>query len=662
MEMRFDAATDYARRMEGIHATEQLRRRVMTQAQQAAAQPQASAPRPRKRWRRVLGGALGVGIAAVLAAALVVPNIGLLGGVRLESPFAVQAYGSSDEVILPHAGAERRIIFDVEAETQRQVNADADRYANEGFYTGCVFGVQGEDIVRVQADISKGELYRMTSEEYTPRSNPELAQAVNGWKAGNVGSDGPLQRYDMVKHAVYYGSAEDANENEGRLRGDPDMQCDLRLYQRLGRTIDVSQADEPETALADYRFGLWTNIPFESVNPVEAMEARPEDEGAYEKALAYNLDAALDTLDGAVLTVTVTFADGTCATQEIALHAADMEAQAVPIAEGSGKAYELTPKVASDGVRASWEDVAGGDEYIRTLPDGRTVMHTLYGTVTAAYEGAFPRGEATHPGLERALTQPYVPEVAPYDPLGSIDPDDPDFNPSLLPKVAGWKVGDLGTTYRTSLKGIPADDAKVVVDAEGNESLEGFFYSEQGVSVTIDGVRRLDGLPEGVTLQDLGAWYDAGGRYDASLDHITEEGMGLTIAADGTLSPGFSYVAVDITVTNEEGRTGEAYLLSSDDAFARLTDLTDADGNSSYVPVQFFSDARFLWRSGHDGPAWDSHVLFQTLAPFERRSFTVLYVLSDKLLADDSLCLLYQGCQGDETQPTKGLVRVGSLM
>ncbi len=197
MGERFEAAREYAHLMEGIHATPELRARVLSRARQertAASVPQQARAAGSRcdagRWRRRLGAAACAGLAAVLAATLIVPQLGLRGMAWLDAPFIVQAYGSDGEALLPSGDQDGRIVFDVEAETQRIVDPDAASYADSGFYTGCVFGVQGEDVVRVQANISKGELYRMTSVQYTPRSDPELAQAVASWKPTSIAGSG----------------------------------------------------------------------------------------------------------------------------------------------------------------------------------------------------------------------------------------------------------------------------------------------------------------------------------------------------------------------------------------------------------------------------------------------------------------------------------------
>ena len=659
MGERFEAAREYAHLMEGIHATPELRARVLSRARQertaASASQQARAAGSRRdagRLRRRLGAAACAGLAAVLAATLIVPQPGLRGMAGLDAPFIVQAYGSDGEALLPSGDQNGRIVFDVEAETQRIVDPDAASYVDSGFYTGCVFGVQGEDVVRVQANISKGELYRMTSVQYTPRSDPELAQAVASWKPTSIGEEGPLQRYDAVRGAVYPEDADAVDENAGRVRGDPEMVCDVRLYQRLGQTIDIAQEAEPETPLSSYRFGLWTNIPFDALDPDQALAETPPDMQAYDRAGWYNLDAALDTLDGAVLTVTVTFSDGSCATQEIALHAADMEAQAVETADGRGHAYEVLPRVVADGPRASADDIVDGDEYIRLLADGSSVLHTLYGTLTATGDGAFPCGEATHPELERPLTKAqdaFAGETA----AASGEP--------ALPRIADADIWELGDAYKTALLGIPSEDAQAIVDEDGSQRLSGAFRIEDGASVTVTGARRLDALPAGVSLQDMVAWYDAGGLYDSALDHITDESEGFTIAADGSLTPGFSYVAVDIVAANQGDAAGEAMVCWGDGAFAILGDEVDSEGCRTF-DLASPSGGAFLWRSGHDAPGWDAHVLFAELEPGVPRAFTLLYVLPDAALADEGLCLRFEGCprEGPPMMAT-GLVRLGAL-
>ncbi len=67
-------------------------------------------------------------------------------------------------------GKDGRILF--EADILFRVPPD-DRYAEKGVYTGCMFRIEGDDIVRVQAHIDKGELYRYTYDEFQTASNPD---------------------------------------------------------------------------------------------------------------------------------------------------------------------------------------------------------------------------------------------------------------------------------------------------------------------------------------------------------------------------------------------------------------------------------------------------------------------------------------------------------
>ncbi len=243
MDNRHEPENGYRAQMEAVKASVCLKGRVMDEvrrercAAEAAARAEAPgraaagqggwrARRGRLAGRRFSGKRVAVGacaaMAAVLALALVLPGAGILGpGLwGASSPFVVEAYGGVEDPLLPNGRQGGRVVFNCETETQRYVPM-GESYENEGCYTGCMFSVQGEGIVRVQADVSVGELYRMESVEYTLGSDPELAQELSSWKPSVIGQGELLGWYELVKSGVECGTLAAARRSGYRIEGEP---------------------------------------------------------------------------------------------------------------------------------------------------------------------------------------------------------------------------------------------------------------------------------------------------------------------------------------------------------------------------------------------------------------------------------------------------------
>ena len=208
-----------------------------------------------------------------------------------------------------------------------------DDYQTSGFFTGCLFHVEGEGIVRVQANLSGGALYRVTFEDPpTERDDPRMGELAS-WKPTSRGTGDYYGGYDFVGGATVEG------ENK------------ISLAKLLGSTIDVSASDDPGIADGTTSFGLWTN---EGEAPENVMND-PQ-------------SPLIDQFDGQTLTVTVTFADGSASTQAIELHVANFEAE---VADGS---LRLTTRLATPGENEG----------------GVPPVKSLYGTVTEAGNEPFP--------------------------------------------------------------------------------------------------------------------------------------------------------------------------------------------------------------------------------------------------------------------------------
>ena len=398
--MSQDPFNDYAAKMQEVRTSDRLRDEVLTKAAAerrtagatgkmpagsgaacnearpcagpGASSHSGSARKPSARPRAKRPAIRRLALAACLAALAAVVGISLAwpqGSGSLPagiSPtaFAVKAYGAVDDTLFP-TGSNGTIVFNCETETQRMIPPEGDEYANEGFYTGCVFSVEGDNIARVQANVSRGELYRVTSKVWSRESDPEFVKEVSSWKPYKIGQGELLGKYDYVAGVLYYGTIEPGDENVGKDRNDPSRTGKSNLYQRLGSTVDTSAMDAPEASASEYRFGLWTNEPFDAVE---------NDRGELDGLASMN--AALDTLDGAQLTITVTFTDGRTATQVVDLHAADFKANIVETADGVNHVLELVPQITTEAKKTT-------DEFWEAYNQGIASIHTLYGTVAS---------------------------------------------------------------------------------------------------------------------------------------------------------------------------------------------------------------------------------------------------------------------------------------
>lgn len=548
--------------------------------------PSACPRAKRPAIRRLALAACLAALAAVVGISLAWPqgSDSLPAGIS-PTAFAVKAYGAVDDTLFP-TGSNGTIVFNCETETQRMIPPEGDDYANEGFYTGCVFSVEGDNIARVQANVSRGELYRVTSKVWSRESDPEFVKEVSSWKPYKIGQGELLGKYDYVAGVLYYGTIEPDDENVGKDRNDPSRTGKSNLYQRLGSTVDTSVMDEPEASASEYRFGLWTNEPFDAVE---------NDRGEFDGLASMN--AALDTLDGAQLTITVTFTDGRTATQVVDLHAADFKANIVETADGVNHVLELVPQITTEAKKTT-------DEFWEAYKQGIASIHTLYGTVASETDEPFPCGEASYPFLTEPLTQPRELEPPP-----ETSPD-----------------GDASATPPG-----PTIERDNVTDLASLEP-----YHEANTTTTFERVERLDGLPQGVAVEDLILYYEgSGGQRDEETGSIDVRGE-FSIAADGTLSPGFSYVLLTKTVTNTSSEQADVYLTQGFFATLRPND----DGTFSANTGASFEA---IWRNGHEGPAWESHYYFQMMEPGETREVSVLYVVSDEMLADSGFSFVYYG-------------------
>ena len=148
----------------------------------------------------------------------------------------------------------------------------------KGFYSGCLFKVTGEDIKTVSATIDKGAVYRTKTVKDTSDNRDEWVRSMH------QGTNPELDGADTV---MVWGN--------GPEEGAEQMYADLCWKLDNGFT----DAYDPDTS-----YGLW-------------LPSQPE---TTDDDLQDSWHKAVDGFEGAKLTVTITFTDGSEQTRSMTLH------------------------------------------------------------------------------------------------------------------------------------------------------------------------------------------------------------------------------------------------------------------------------------------------------------------------------------------------------
>ena len=148
----------------------------------------------------------------------------------------------------------------------------------KGFYSGCLFKVTGEDIKTVSATIDKGAVYRTKTVKDTSDNRDEWVRSMH------QGTNPELDGADTV---MVWGN--------GPEEGAEQMYADLCWKLDNGFT----DAYDPDTS-----YGLW-------------LPSQPQ---SADDDLQDSWHAAVDGFEGAKLTVTITFTDGSEQTRSMTLH------------------------------------------------------------------------------------------------------------------------------------------------------------------------------------------------------------------------------------------------------------------------------------------------------------------------------------------------------
>lgn len=581
--MTDDPLHRYASLINRAHAPRELSRAVLDRIECEQHEPaRPSGPRhqarrnepapfavKRHRFRGFALAACIVMLAVIVGFSLVMPRFG-----KHADPlgFTIAAYGASGDTLLA-MGDDGRILF--EADILFRV-PPADRYAEEGVYTGCMFRIEGNDIVRVQAHLDKGELYRYAYEEFSTSDDPDRWTEAQAWNTTLIGQGERFAQYDLVQPI-----------NETSFDGEvPTVETvGVKCYQRLGSTIDLPVSDTDGSRLSDYCFGLWTN----------------EDPGA-----ATGYQDYIDTLDGATLTVTIEKADGSHATRSITLTAADVKAKLVHSENESTPEIELIPQI----VDPFAEDM---QQKLDDRQAGFTWIHTLYGTVVEENCDPFPFGDEAPANLDRPLTKP-ASESSDEDAAEQADD-------GVMPE-------DTWVVSKNPLQLGEVMDVRFPQRAVTNEE----SGSTAGL-LTCENVKTSKRLPEGVTVADLALPVPS--DIEASNAHL-ETNAGFTIAEDGTLSEGFAYATIDITVKNTS--EDPLYADPTQGAFGTLKQL---DGEQYFARspsswALWLSDLHYSLSNLNAGSQ------YALVGAGETKTFTVLHVVPLSDVADPTFSFYYR--------------------
>ena len=308
-------------RLKDIKAPDELKARTLEAARQARREEQQSAPQhlaaaPRRRFgmaKRILAVACAFGVVVGGTAVWKAQQSGQPAADAVAETvahsFGIVAYAAdTGETMEPKNS---RIVFDDGAGMESQ---------NDGFFSGCLFKVTGENIATVSAAIDKGALYRArTLTDFDIEAYNQMAAAADAAlraggdsasAAAEAASDPRLEGADVVM-PYGLGGTEDESEVEW---------CADACWKLNNGFVD---AYDPEVS-----YGFWG----------EPREITGEGD------MQAEWHARVDEFDGATLTVTVTFTDGTTDTQTLTLHTGKLACEYVDDAYGP----QLTGEVLTD--------------------------------------------------------------------------------------------------------------------------------------------------------------------------------------------------------------------------------------------------------------------------------------------------------------------------
>lgn len=286
-------------RMKDIKAPDELKERTLQAVREARREAQQEMPQhlaaaPRRRFgmaRRILAAACAFGVVLGGTAVWKAQQSGQPASDAVAEAvahsFGIVAYAAdTGETMKPK---DSKIVFDIGSEI-----GGLGVMRDTGFFSGQLFKVTGENIKTVSASIDKAGLYRM-------RSFAIEEEEVNAFFDG---TDPRAQNADDV------------------TAGSPDgKQMYAEVMWKLGNSF--TEAYDSDTC-----YGIWgTPKPITKSHDVQA-----------------EWHSWIDEFDGAVLTVTVTFTDGTTDTQTLTLHTGKLACEYIEGKNGP----QLTGEVLTD--------------------------------------------------------------------------------------------------------------------------------------------------------------------------------------------------------------------------------------------------------------------------------------------------------------------------
>lgn len=285
-------------RLKDIKAPDELKARTLEAARQARRAEQQSAPQhlasaPRHRFgmvKRILAVACAFGVVVGGTAVWKAQQSGQPASDAVAEAvahsFGIVAYAAdTGETIEPKNS---KIVFDT-------ASGGMDS-ATRGFFSGCLFKVTGDNIETVSASIDKGGLYRVSRMDIQESDADAILQGT-------------------------YPPTQDADDFLVHGYDDGDWWVEASWHVENGFV-------EPYASNTCY--GLWGEP-----KPVDMAQEGDLQDAWY---------ARVDEFDGATLTVTVTFTDGTTDTQTLALHTGKLACEYVDDAYGP----QLTGEVLTD--------------------------------------------------------------------------------------------------------------------------------------------------------------------------------------------------------------------------------------------------------------------------------------------------------------------------
>ena len=308
-------------RLKDIKAPDELKARTLEAARQARREEQQSAPQhltaaPRRRFgmaKRIVAVACAFGVVVGGTAVWKAQQSGQPAADAVAETvahsFGIVAYAADTGEVLEPKNS--RIVFDDGAGMESQ---------NDGFFSGCLFKVTGENIATVSAAIDKGALYRArTLTDFDIEAYNQMAAAADAAlraggdsasAAAEAASDPRLEGADVV---MPYGLGGTEDESEVEWCADACWKLDNGFV----------DAYDPEVS-----YGFWG----------EPREITGEGD------MQAEWHTRIDEFDGATLTVTVTFTDGTTNTQTLTLHTGKLACEYVDGENGP----KLTGEVLTD--------------------------------------------------------------------------------------------------------------------------------------------------------------------------------------------------------------------------------------------------------------------------------------------------------------------------